>query len=148
MSEKGSRLNDFFKELNENTGKKEKMEKEMYSEINKYIVDIIKPAFEEIRQDLEKNDREVSIFSREDRATIEINHRSSFEYKYEIRFTNLHPYPVTTSYDPHENSKLEGHGYFRSGEQNYTIHDVTKEEIVTHFIDRYTDHLRYLERFK
>lgn len=54
------------------------------------------------------------------------------------------PYPLL--YFSEDGHRFKGEGHFRSGLQDYSINDISKEEIIQHLSSEYTSHLDHLNR--
>jgi choline/glycine/proline betaine transport protein len=114
--------------------------KKVNSEISRFISTTVIPAFEEIKEEIEKNyQRTVKISISTKSATIKIEHYSATEFEYSIKF-QIHQngvYPYSEEQRTDKKGKFFTEGFLRSGSQDYTTADITKDEIINHTILEY-----------
>jgi hypothetical protein len=106
-------------------------------EIKIFLADVVKPAFKEIKSEMGKHNRRVEI-AISSRPSLQIYFDNNLELQFEIEFRNLHLAPQITTQDKngnYSNSELT----FRSGAQDFTIHDISKNEIIDFIVKKYID---------
>lgn len=140
MSNWQNNLSSFFKE----TKKNDELEKK--SEIETFISDVALPGFTEIAAELESHKRVVTIRSASSSIAIVISYDGEEELSYRIQGrmfpTGMLPY-AEIRYRQRGGLKLVTvESLFRPGSQNYRTTDITKEEVIQHFIKNYTSHVK------
>ncbi len=104
------------------------------------------PAFEEFKTVLEEQGREVTIGQGLEEVTIKVMFKGEEEIKYGVQAkvygTRVVVHPV--QFFSEEGQRYKGEGFFRSGIQNYSVDDLTKEEIIQHLLSEYKSRLQYL----
>ena len=135
MSNWKSNLDNFFKKTEGEVRQKET------SLLSQFITDVAVSAFEEIGQELESHGRSVSIRHSENTAAIIVRHDGNEEMTYRIQgrmFPNgILPY-ADIRYRERKGLKLiRMETMFRSGEPDYSLMDVTQQEIIDNFLKHY-----------
>ena len=117
------------------------------SEVESFYSVKVVPAFEELRSELEKHGREVSIHAGKEYASIAVKFKGVEEYSYTIKVRispdRAFPYPesqIATRRDG-KSHHMSG-GFIRSGLQEYDVSDISKEEIIQDFLRGYELHTR------
>lgn len=116
-------------------------EKQGNSEIKSYISGVVIPAFEELKRELENENQEVIIHRFDDWVSLEIKPVSDNEYIYRIEFRYNKPIPITRFREKRSNKLLQAESSIRTGLQDYTMADVTKDEIISHFWSGYNRYI-------
>ena len=113
-------------------------------DLDKFYSEVVIPAFEELKIDLEKQQQKVNIIRNPEPISIAINSNSEEHFSYSIivkkQAVDNYPSPQVR-YKNKGKYHTEG-GSFRIGIQNYTIAQITKDEIVQDFMTRYESHLQ------
>ena len=135
-------LASFFEEKEEEKGKKEKKQSHEKLRVEKFYSTIVNPAFEELKSELKKYGREVDVYTeRTDFASIILQFEGDEELDYSIEvmlYPGLaFPRPVIHYTEWASSRRLRVEGIFRIGIQNYDISDITKDEIIEHFLNEY-----------
>ena len=135
-------LASFFEEKEEKKGKKEKKQSHEKLRVEKFYSTIVNPAFEELKSELKKYGREVDVYTeRTDFASIILQFEGDEELDYSIEvmlYPGLaFPRPVIHYTEWASSRRLRVEGIFRIGIQNYDISDITKDEIIEHFLNEY-----------
>jgi choline/glycine/proline betaine transport protein len=146
MSDWKKDLNDLFKQKKA----KKEIEKEKINkhslEAEKFYLSVVIPAFEELKPELEKHGREVKINVSKKRASIRVNYEGNLEIGYEINvriYPNYaHPYPECLYINPKNKLMCRSEGHFRSGSQDYSVLDISKEEIIQNYLNEYEIHIK------
>jgi hypothetical protein len=121
------------------------------AEIESFFSSTVIPAFEEMKLELEKHQRVVNISSGGGSASIEVSFEGNSELRYSIK-TRIHSdgsiflYPETRFRDKSDGKKYVAEGYLRSGSQNYVMKQITKDEIINHFLSEYKLQVNYPQR--
>ena len=116
------------------------------TEVPIFIEQVVMPAFRELRPALERHGREVAVFGgQEPRIVIKYNGQEEFEYAIHIRVSPGHavPVPKTRRRDKKDGKLFGAEGYLRSGTQDYSISEITKDEIIEHFLSDYMGHIAH-----
>ena len=129
--------------------KDEKEEKEVKHiheklRVEKFYSTIVNPAFEELKSELKKHGRKVEAYTeRRDFASIIVQFEGEEELDYSIEvmlYPGLaFPRPVIHYTEWSSSRRLRAEGLLRNGIQDYDISDITKEEIIEHFLNKYKD---------
>lgn len=135
-------LANFFEKQKE---KKEEIEEKHSHEklrVEKFYSTIVNPAFEELKSELKKHGREVEVYTeRRDFASIIVQFEGEEELDYSIEvmlFPGLaFPRPVVHYTEWASSRRLRVEGLLRKGIQDYDISDITKDEIIEHFLNEY-----------
>ena len=129
-------LGRFFEET------RETREKQKVSEMDNFIVSVALPAFEQIRIELAKYGREVTVRSSGSSAALIVLRGGEEEMTYRIQgrtFPNgVLPYAEVRSRERKGLKLVRAESMFRSGAPDYSITDVTTDEIIRNFLSHYT----------
>lgn len=135
-------LANFFEKQKEE--KEEKQEKHSHEKlrVEKFYSTIVNPAFKELKSELKKHGREVEVYTeRRDFASIIVQFEGEEELDYSIEvilYPGLaFPRPVIHYTEWASSRRLRVEGILRTGIQNYDISDITKDEIIEHFLNEY-----------
>jgi len=146
MSDWKSALESFFQDKQKETQVSEEKLTETKSEVATFFSTVVVPAFEEIKTELEKYQREVRVSSGTDFASILVSYKGETELEYSIKVRispgYAFPYPETRFRDPTDGKMYRAEGFLRSGAQDYTVAKITKEEIIKHCLSDYKMHMR------
>jgi len=135
-------LANFFEKQKEEKKDKEVKHSHEKLRVEKFYSTIVNPAFEELRSELKKYGREVDVYTeRRDFASIIVQFEGEEELDYSIEvmlYPNLaFPRPVIHYTEWASSRRLRVEGLLRTGIQDYDISDITKEEIIEHFLNAY-----------
>jgi len=135
------------------TQKESKREKEIKHHHEKLRVEefyskIVNPAFEELKSELKRHGRDVEVYTeRKDFASIIVNFEGAEELDYSIEVmispVYVFPRPVIHYTEWASSRRLRVEGLLRKGRQDYDISDVTKEEIIEHFLNEYKNYIEF-----
>lgn len=141
MSDWKSDLESFFQDKQKETQVSEKKLTERKSEVATFFSTVVVPAFEEIKTELEKYQREVRVSSGTDFTSIVISYKGETELDYSIKVRirpgSAFPYPEARFRDPTDGKMYKAEGFLRSGTQDYTVAQITKEEIIKDCLSGY-----------
>ena len=116
------------------------------SELSQFIVRVVVPAFEEIATRLEKHGREANIRNAGPSAALTVCRDGDEEMTYRIQgrtFPNgVLPYAEIRYRERKGLRYIRIESMFRSGMPNYTLADVTKEELIRNFVENYKMRVR------
>ena len=108
-----------------------------------FTASVVVPAFEELKVELEKHGREVRISPGSTGATLLVTYQGNTELEYRLHVkvypTRAVPVPETQYYS--DGKLWRGEGYLKSGAQDYSIADITKSDIINHFLMDYKLHV-------
>lgn len=135
MADWRDNLSDVFKTNDEKRHEKEP------TQMARFITEVAVPAFGELRGELEQHGRDVTVRAAEGTASVAVRHHGEEEITYRIQsrvFPNgVLPY-ADVRYRERKGLKLiRMESMFRSGQPDYTIHDVTKDEVIQSFLKHY-----------
>jgi len=135
-------LANFFDKQKEEKGEKEVKRSQEKLRVEKFYSTIVNPAFEELKSELKKHGREVEVYTeRRDFASIIVQFEGEEELDYSIEvmlYPNLaFPRPVIHFTEWASSRRLRVEGLLRRGIQDYDISDITKDEIIKHFLNEY-----------
>src|SRR4051812_34692208 len=123
-------LNTFFKDKEQQASMNEEKSKDAAAMVETFISTVVKPAFEELKAEFEKNGKEVNVSVGRDSASIVIDPNKYEKFDYRIRARGSMPYTE-------QRSKMEGQTYkweeyLRNSNMGYTTADITKDEVINH----------------
>jgi len=116
--------------------------------VEKFYSTIVNPAFEELKSELKKHAREVEVYTeRRDFASIIVNFEGEEELDYSIEVmlspVRVFPRPVIHYTEWASSRRLRIEGLLRKGVQDYDISDISKEEIIEHFLNEYKNYIGF-----
>lgn len=135
MSDWQQTLDSFFEETKET----EKVTEE--TELTRFIHNVANPAFEELRNQLTKHGRQVTMRETESSVTVLVHCQGKEELSYRIH-GRLFPHGVL----PYAEIRFKERkglkiicvdSMLRSGTSDYSIDDLEKTEVIKHFLDHY-----------
>ncbi len=116
--------------------------------VTRFINDVVKPACEEVAQELRKQGYEVTVEERDDgRVTLELSHAGEGRFKYEVRprAYNTPSFVIRESDDNNDARKyFRAEVYLREGGQDYDVMGWSREDVIGDILDQYERHLHYL----
>jgi hypothetical protein len=138
-----------FKKQKEEKGEKEEKRSHEKLRVEKFYSTIVNPALEELKSELKKYGREVEVYTeRRDYASIIVNFEGEEELDYSIEVMispgRIFPRPVIHYTEWASSRRLRAEGLLRKGIQDYDISDITKEEIIEHFLDEYKNYIKFM----
>jgi hypothetical protein len=147
MSDWKSNLVNFIsKKEDEKTVEEEKL-KIYKAEVSKFYSEVVLPAFEELKGEIEKHQREVKIFRGIDSASINVDYKGETEMDYSITVrifpTHAVPYYKYRVRDSSDGTDHNSEGDFQSVAQKSEISQITKAEIRIHWLDKYITELQH-----
>jgi len=116
--------------------------------VEKFYSTIVTPAFKELKSELKRHGRDVEVYAeRRDFASIIVNFEGEEELDYSIEVmlspARVFPRPVIHYTEWASSRRLRVEGLLRTGSQDYDISDITKEEIIEHFLDEYKNYIEF-----
>jgi len=101
----------------------------------------------ELKEKLEEHGRTAEIYGDlGDCPSLSITYKDNEEFQYAIRVSGLRPTPESQFTDMRNGKRYNSKGYLRSGLQDYTIADISKEEIIKHFLYEYKNYVGYMTK--
>lgn len=129
-------LDDFFQKS------QKKKQQVKTSELQKFIADVVLPAFETLRQQLARHDRSVVIRDYDTSAVIIVHHNGEEEMMYRIHgrtYPNgIVPYAEIRFRERKGLRFISTETMFRSGTPDYSVADVKQDEVIRNFVENYT----------
>ena len=123
------------------------------SHVNRFIEEVILPAFEEVAEELRKQGYTVAVESRDDkRCKLEVQHNVEVNFVYEVR-PRAYTRPDFMSHDDESDDsdeEREERKYFRAevhlmeGGQDYDIMGWSRDEVIDDILDQYEQHMHFL----
>jgi hypothetical protein len=117
-----------------------------HGEVSTFFDNVVVPAFEELKSELEKYGREVKIILMNESAFISISHKGDTELDYTLAVAigtrGAFPYPETRFLNRRDGKTYHAKGRLRDGSQDYTIESITKQEIIRHVLTEYKNHAK------
>ena len=98
---------------------------------------VVMLAFDDIRTLLEKHGRTVTTHLGRDSGSIVVRFNDLEELNYSITTTGLNVFPEIRSIDPISGKRIRTEGVFREGAQDYTVADISKDELIAHCLKEY-----------
>jgi hypothetical protein len=147
MSNWKSDLASFFNDKEQEIKMEEEKMTDTKIEVAKFYSAVVVPAFEELKAELEKYQREVRISSSTESASIIVSYKGETEFDYSIK-VRIHPgkafpYPETRFRDPSDGKNYLAEGFLGRGIQNYTTSQIDKDEIIQNFLSDYKSHMHH-----
>ncbi len=110
--------------------------------VENFYATIVNPAFEELKSEFKKHGRKVEVYTeRRNFASIVVQFEGEEELDYSIEVMLYpgiaFPRPVIHYTEWASSRRLRAEGFLKRGIQDYDISDITKEEIIEHFIIKY-----------
>ncbi|MDH5467799.1 MAG: hypothetical protein OEY25_10305 [Candidatus Aminicenantes bacterium] len=141
-------LANFFEKQKGSKREKEVKHSQEKLRIEKFYSTIVNPAFEELKSELKRHGRDVEVYTeRRDFASIIVNFEGEEEldYSIEVMISPVHvfPRPVIHYTEWASSRRLRVEGLLRKGRQNYDISDISKEEIIEHFLNEYRNYIEF-----
>ncbi len=116
------------------------------SELGRFISAVVLPGFEEVARELERFGRQVTIRHAAESAAIIVTHEGEEEMTYRVQGrmfpVGVVPFAEIRSHERKGLRLLRSESMFRSGKPDYTLKDVTTEEIIRSFLDHYKRRVR------
>ena len=122
------------------TAERRKREKSSYN-MSDFMQGVVTPAFEELTRELAKYGRDVTIRHTEASASLTVQMGGNEEIRYRILGrpfpTGIRPYAQIRCRERNGLRLITVESMIRSGTQDYTIEDISKDEIIQNFLDNY-----------
>jgi hypothetical protein len=137
-------LKSFFKAQKADSDQRRK-DDEINSQVKKFYTSKVKPAFKELKKELERYGRDVQIAVGDRFATIEVNFEGRLELNYQVKVNQVCPYPEMY-YQDESGNRIWTEGAFKEGVQKYSVSDLPREEIIKNFLREYKSRLWALHK--
>jgi hypothetical protein len=128
-------LKDFFKEGDIDRAR-EKRDEKLRSEVKKFYLKTVQPAFKKLKKELERYGREVNVAVSDSLAAIEVEFEGRLELKYQVKVRDTHPY-LEIHYQDAMGNVIWGEGNIREGSQRVEIFGLSTDEIIRNFLKEY-----------
>jgi hypothetical protein len=138
MTDWKSDLSDFFDKQGQKVQAETERQKETQSDVKEYLSIEVMPALEELKSELEKHGRQVSIHEGGESAGITVKFQGNEEFQFSVRAQGSRVYPETRFREKSDGKMYRAEGGFRGGT---TIYNVKKDEIIKHFLEDYQRHI-------
>lgn len=116
--------------------------------VTRFIGEVVKPACEEVAQELRKQGYDVTVDEREDgRVALELSHAGEGRFRYEVRprAFNTPSFVLRETDDSNDSRKyFRAEVYLRQGGQDYDVMGWSREDVIGDILDQYERHLHYL----
>jgi choline/glycine/proline betaine transport protein len=136
-------LDEFLKQKESQKAADATSTEEHKPEAKNFLATKVLPAFEELKAQLEKNGRTVSVRSGEDYANIAVvnGSKEEIDYSIKVRFSPLKAFPQTEERftDEKTGKRLIAEGSILSGAQDYDVNGVSKDDVIADFLRKYKD---------
>jgi len=117
-------------------------EHEHRSELETFVADTVLPALEQVAEEMRRHGREAVVRNSDTTATLIVRHAGEEEMRYRVQgrtFPNgILPYAEIRFRQRKGLKFITVESMFRSGIQDYTLADMTREEIIADFVQNYT----------
>ena len=134
MADWKSDLSDFFSKQQHKAEADELKQKETRSDVKNYLATEVAPALEELKSELEKHGRQVSIETSSESATIVVSFGGHEEFGLTVKTSGSRVYPETSFREQTDGKMYRSEGSFRKGPD---ILNVKKDDIIAYFIEQY-----------
>jgi len=134
-------LDRFLRQKATNTASDEKVAEQKKLEGKIFLASKVLPAFADLKVQLEKNGRMVTIYSGQDNVNIIVKNADLEEFNYSIEVSPLRAAPQTVEIitDRQTGKKLNAVGTLRTRSRDYSLSSITKEEIIQEALRKYKD---------
>ena len=137
-----------LKKQKQDSGEKEIKHSHEKLRIEKFYSKIVNPAFKELKSELKRHGRDVEVYAeRPDFASIIVNFEGEEELDYSIEVmispVRVFPRPAIHYTEWASSRRLRVEGLLRKGRQDYDISDISKEEIIEHFLNEYKNYIEF-----
>ncbi|OVE75916.1 hypothetical protein BVX97_02975 [bacterium E08(2017)] len=116
--------------------------KEELPEFDQFILDVVIPAMQEIAAELKLHGRDVTVRNSQSSAAVIVCKDGDEEMTYRIQgrtFPNaVLPFAEVRFRQRKGRKLVTVESMFRSGAPGYKLSDITKEEVIQHFVENYT----------
>jgi hypothetical protein len=106
------------------------------AEVRKFYSSRVKPAFKDLRKELARYGREAACDVGDDHASIDVRFEGRLELSYRIVVRGTRPHPESY-YQVPSGGGLRSEGEFKTGARPADITDLSKDDIVAHFLREY-----------
>ncbi|MDH4584109.1 BCCT family transporter [Pseudomonas sp. BN415] len=118
------------------------------SHVTRFIDEVVRPACQEISEELRKQGYTVDVQNGEDgRCKLNVGHGAEVDFSYEVRPRAL-PLPAFVSRDGEESQDsrkyFRAEVYLREGGQDYDVMGWSRDEVIGDLLDQYEKHLHFL----
>lgn len=123
------------------------------SHVNRFMDEVVLPAFEQVAVELRKQGYSVSVIERDDdkRCKLEVQHHLEANFVYEVRArAYIRPEHMSPDSDEDDAEEREERKYFRAevhlmeGGQDYDIMGWSRDEVIDDILDQYEQHMHFL----
>ncbi|MGQ9661622.1 MAG: hypothetical protein ACUVWX_04685 [Kiritimatiellia bacterium] len=141
-------MNDWKTELDDFFAKRVRAgQTDQGSELERFISDVVIPAFSELAEELEKHGREVTIRNSLTAASLIVYNKGEEELVYRIQGRGLAsrgvPYVEVRFRERKGLRLIRMETQFRpAGSPDYSMSDISKEEVIKNFLHHYMRHVR------
>lgn len=115
-------------------------------EFDVFITDVVLPAFEELRTEMEQHDRLATVREADSSANIIVYKMGEEEISYRVHArtlpTGVLPVAEIRCHERKGLKLLTVESMIRSGTQNYRLSDITPADIIQNFVENYTKRIR------
>ena len=138
MTDWKSDLSDFFDKQGQKAQTEAERQKETQSAVTEYLSIEVMPALEELRSELEKHGRQISLHEGAESAGITVGFQGNEEFQFSVRAQGSRVYAETRFRERTDGKMYRAEGSFKGGT---TIYDVKKDEIIKYFLEGYQRHI-------
>ncbi|HKZ00703.1 MAG TPA: hypothetical protein VJ180_00590 [Pyrinomonadaceae bacterium] len=137
MSDWKSNLSDFFDKQEKKAQADTEKQKETQSEAEKYLATEVAPAFDELKSELEKHGRHVSIHTGADSAGILVDFEGREEFQLTVKTRGSVVYPETRFREKTDGKMYRSEAMFHGSSAKSNVFNVKKDDIIAHFLEDY-----------
>lgn len=128
-------LKDFFKEEDIDRAR-EKRDEKLRSEVKKFYLKTVQPAFKKLSKELARYGREVHVAVSDSLAAIEVEFEGRLELKYQVKVRDTQPY-LELHYQDAMGNGIWSEANFREGARQADISGLSTDEIIRNFLREY-----------
>ena len=134
MAEWQKDLGSFFQQKEQTHAEQER------SELERFITDVAMPAYAQLKDELEKYGRQITIRETATAATLVVQHGGSEEFRYCLQGRTLPdgvvPFAELVSRERKGIRMIRTESMLRSG-NDFALADITPDEVIRHFLTQY-----------
>ncbi|MDX1804525.1 MAG: choline BCCT transporter BetT [Alcanivorax sp.] len=114
----------------------------------------VKPALEEVAEELRTHGMQVDVNHRDDRSYLEVSHDNEIDFRYGVRVRGYARPSITIRQLDYAKKHADKDTYYRAevflseGGQDYDLMGYTREQVIADVLDQYEKHMHFLHMLR